>query len=488
MQRQARTRALGRLVGDAMAGGVGAVHDVHHAIAGRAFSAVGPASLPVQSVHDGVAHGVYGLVRVATAAASRAAAGAALTADALSLSRDRRDRRAISGKYGPGEADCEIPPSCAGKGVHGVARRGAEEAALAAVNGLWGDTLARRYPELAVPMALRSAGRDVSPTEEGLAAAYRAATGRLAVFVHGLCESDESWTRSGGHRGGGERCDGGFGTRLRDDLGFTPLYVRYNSGLHVSDNGQRLAELMADVMAAWPVPVEEVALIGHSMGGLVARSACHYALAAHPPQAAGQDWVDAVRHVFCLGTPHLGAPLEKATNAASWLLASLPETRPAARVLNLRSAGVKDLRFGSCVEDDWRGVDPDEVLRDRCIDVPFLPHATYYFVGATVTADLHHPLALLVGDLLVQFPSASGRGRRRRLAFEIDNGIHLGGLHHFNLLNHPSVYRQLHAWLSRERKPGVDSGVGLRSERTFENDRARAQPDDKGPQAPTRGS
>jgi Citrate transporter len=132
-----------------------------------------------------------------------------------------------------------------------------------------------------------------------------------------------------------------------------------------------------------------------------------------------------VRHVFCLGAPHLGAPVEKGVNVAAWLLARLPETRPAAEVLNLRSVGVKDLRFGSLVEQDWQGVDADEFLRDRCGEVPFLDHATYYFVGATLTNRHDHPVAALVGDLLVQFPSAAGQGQRRRIPFAVEHGRHM---------------------------------------------------------------
>jgi len=159
------------------------------------------------------------------------------------------------------------------------------------------------------------------------------------------------------------------------------------------------------------------------MGGLVARSACHYA------EREGCAWTEAVRHVFCLGTPHLGADLEKGANALGWALGRLPETRALARVLNARSVGIKDLRYESCVDEDWCDCDPDEFLRDRCQEVPFLPAANYYFIGAALSPD---PLGRLVGDLLVRSPSSSGRGngRGRRIPFEVDNGYELSGLTH----------------------------------------------------------
>jgi pimeloyl-ACP methyl ester carboxylesterase len=212
----------------------------------------------------------------------------------------------------------------------------------------------------------------------------------------------------------------------------------------VSDNGRRLAEALESVVLGWPVEVSEIALVGHSMGGLVARSACHYG------QAEGHAWTARLRHVFCLGTPHLGAPLERAANAFGWTLGRLPETRPFADMVNARSAGIKDLRYGNCVEEDWCDCQPDEFLRDRCREVPFLPTASYYFIGATLARDPDSRLGSLVGDLLVQFPSASGNGPKRRIPFEIDHGRHVSPLHHFQLLNHPAVYDQIRDWLERD--------------------------------------
>jgi pimeloyl-ACP methyl ester carboxylesterase len=197
--------------------------------------------------------------------------------------------------------------------------------------------------------------------------------------------------------------------------------------------------------------MQEIVLIGHSMGGLVARSACHYG------DADGAGWIAPLRHVFCLGSPHLGAPLEKGANLLGAGLALVPETRPLARVLNARSAGIKDLRFGSCAEEDWCDCDPDEFLHDRCREVPFLETATYYFVGATLSRDPRARLGVALGDLLVRYPSASGSGRRRRIGFEVDNGCHLGGLTHFDLLNDPAVYERIGAWLQRARTPHAAS-------------------------------
>jgi hypothetical protein len=133
-------------------------------------------------------------------------------------------------------------------------------------------------------------------------------------------------------------------------------------------------------------------------------------------------------------------------NAFAWALSRLPETRALGNVLNARSVGIKDLRFGACVEEDWSGHDPNEFLRDRCRETPFLPDANYYFISGTLNPG---PLGSLLGDLFVRIPSASGKGRSRCVPFEVDNGCHLNGLTHFDLLNHPAVYEQLRTWITR---------------------------------------
>lgn len=377
---------------------------VHRAVAARSFGALGPVGAPVRGVHDAVAAGVYWSLHAAFQAAGR---GVAPTSGLLPT-----QVRELSG--GP-----------------------AGGSLVAMLNSVAGDRLAAAGSQAAICMAVRVGGADVPADRAALAAAFPAAGERLAVFVHGLGGTERSWHA----RGGDDSLN--YGAQLEADTGHTPVYVRYNTGLHVSENGRALAALLAAVTAAWPVPVREMALIGHSMGGLVVRSACHYG------QAADMAWVGAVRHVVCLGTPHLGAPMEKAANIAGAALSAVAETRPFAELLNRRSAGMKDLRHGSLVDEDWIDRDPDAFLEDTCREVPFLDTAAHYFIGATVTSDPRHPGGRLVGDLLVRFPSASGQGHRRRIPFEVEHGRHLGGLHHIDLLHRRPVYEQLRAWLSR---------------------------------------
>jgi hypothetical protein len=178
------------------------------------------------------------------------------------------------------------------------------------------------------------------------------------------------------------------------------------------------------------------------MGGLVIRSACHQGA------SDSETWVGLVRDVVYLGTPHLGAPLARAAALAGWALSRLPETRPFAPLVNGSSAGVRDLRFGYLTEEDWSGCDPDHCRQDHRQDVPLLESANHYVISVTVATDPASPLGAAVGDLLVQPASAHGRrGRRQHIPFRVESGRRLGGLHHFHLLNHPSVGAEMRALL-----------------------------------------
>lgn len=306
----------------------------------------------------------------------------------------------------------------------------------AAANALWGDRIAVEAAPLAIPMAVRSGGADLPMEPEALRRAFPDATGTLVVFVHGLGEDEQAWRLP---------YDGdstSYGERLAAEAGITPLEVRYNTGRHISDNARDLEALLADLIRAWPVPVVSVALVGHSMGGLVARSA------AHQGHQRGAAWTRRLSLVATLGTPHLGAPLERAAHVADRVLRLAPESEPVGRVLANRSAGIKDLRYGSLLEQDWAGEDPDEFLRDRCADVPLLPHVTYCWVSASLTSDPQHPLGRLLGDGLVRYGSASGNGHASRTGFPMANGAHISSTGHLRLLNHPAVYEQLRGWLT----------------------------------------
>jgi hypothetical protein len=401
-----RLRLLGAALGGAVATGTDRIEELHRGIARRAFDAAGPGARPAQVTHDAVAAASYAAVR-------RVLRGAGQVAGAVAAASPLSAHPRVTGR----------------------------EAGLVegAISGIWGDHIERRHPDLAVRMAVRSGGRDVSIDGDALAATFPHHSRRLAVFLHGLAETEDAWGRPAQD----DDQLGTYGDRLQRQLGLTPIFIRYNSGLHVSENGARLAELLEALIDAWPLPVDDLAMVGHSMGGLVVRSACDAGV------RDGLRWVTLVRHCVYLGTPHDGAQLERGVNMLAGTLRLLPETRPLATLLDVRSAGVKDLRFGYVRQEDWNGHDPDRVLVDTGQDVQLLSTARHHVVAATIGETPHHVLSRILGDLLVHHGSASGHGRRGvSLQVEASDRRHLGGLHHFHLLDHPAVAEMLHEWMN----------------------------------------
>jgi pimeloyl-ACP methyl ester carboxylesterase len=402
-------RAAAAIAGRGLAATTAAIGDVHAAIAARVFTLTGRPAAPVRVAHDGISKSVYAAVgggaRVASYAAGLVAASRARAVDSVRLS-DRARAGVVVG----------------------------------ALNGAWGDTFARWHNPLALSMTVRVDGRDVALDEPALREAFIEPSGDVVVFVHGLCETERAWwSRADDHYA--DRTSS-HGARLAAETGATPVYVRYNTGLHISDNGARLAELLADLVASWPVEITRLTLVGHSMGGLVIRAACCDA------EQRDEPWLGVALRIVYLGSPHLGAPLEVAASAAGVALRKLPETRPLAGALASRSVGIKDLRYGDVRPSDWAEItDPDAWRAEPAECAPLLESAEHFYVGVTLSRDPDHFVARMIGDALVTFPSASGNGPRRRLALDIDRGRHLGGLHHFDLLNHPRVWGLLHQWL-----------------------------------------
>jgi pimeloyl-ACP methyl ester carboxylesterase len=294
------------------------------------------------------------------------------------------------------------------------------EAFLAVLNGVLGDHLQATGNPLAIEMRLRHRGRSLDLTRAALRASLPEASAKLLVLLHGSSLCDLGWTRKGHDHG----------ASLARDLGYTPIYLHYNSGLHVSVNGKAFASLLETLVAEWPVPLEDLTLLGHSMGGLVARSACDAA-------ATGDlRWLAKLRNLVFLGTPHHGAPFERAGNLVDIALGLSGYSAPFARLGKIRSAGVTDLRHGSVREEDWHGRDRFAYGRDRRRPLP-LPQGVRCFAAAAS------------GDSLVPVDSALGRHPRGELTLEIPADRQWVGLGmtHVDLLSRPEMYDQLRHWL-----------------------------------------
>ena len=302
------------------------------------------------------------------------------------------------------------------------------EALLAALNGVLGDYLAETGNPLAIAMQLRRDGAPLELTPGGLAALQ--GPKRLLVLVHGLCMSDVQWRRDGHDHG----------AALERDLGCPRVCLRYNTGLHISTNGRAFAALLEELTTQ--CPVEELLIVGHSMGGLVARSAWHYG------QLASHGWTRTLRKLVFLATPHHGAPYERGGNWLQWVLGASGYTEPFARLGRLRSAGITDLRHGSIVDEDWQGRDRFAHGSDRRA-VPLPEGVECYAVAATMGATTGVVAEHLLADGLVPLASALGHHEnpRRVLAFPEGHTFVATNTGHLEILGRPEVYERLRAWL-----------------------------------------
>ena len=314
--------------------------------------------------------------------------------------------------------------------------------AEAHINGFYGDYLVRQRNPLDLGMTLRLDGQVLPLSHAAMEQALPNATGRLCIFLHGLFCTEWSWSIAAEEFHGDPAST--LGSMLRDELGYTPLYVRYNSGRHISENGRALSKLLTRLVAVYPGDVDEIVLIGHSMGGLIARSAAHYG-------ATHRDvWSDKLTSVFCIAAPTLGSPVEQAAGLLGGLLSSFDRvgTQVPAQLIKTRSAGIKDLRHGYTLDEEWQGKDVDDPLVNHRLRLPLVDGVGYYFIASTVTENPNHPVALLVGDLLVRLPSAMGQAAQPARRVEFHAGRKLKGISHFHLANHPQVYGSVKEFLT----------------------------------------
>ncbi len=320
------------------------------------------------------------------------------------------------------------------------------EAAVAALNGVMGDRLAATANPLAIAMTLR---RGAQVLDRPAMRRLVQATAKPLVLIHGLCMSDMHWRTAPQHASHQQASQYApallsHGDALAAAGGYTALTLRYNSGLHVSQNGRELAQRLEHLVQDWPTPITELSLLGFSMGGLLVRSACHHGALAN------MRWVELLKQAVFLATPHHGAPLERAGNWVDGILGSSPYSAPFGKLIQLRSAGITDLRYGHLVDDDWFGRDRFRRTPDRRTHAP-LPAGVNCFALAATTAARRSPLAQrLVGDRLVPLRSALGQhdDAVRTLGFAKARQAVVYGIHHMQVPTHPAVQRQLLAWLA----------------------------------------
>lgn len=313
------------------------------------------------------------------------------------------------------------------------------EVLVAVLNGVVGDYLAATGNPLQIHMQFRRDGKALELTPESIAEAIPQVNGKIIVLAHGLCMSDLQWQRRGHNHGEG----------LAAEAGFTPVYLHYNSGLHISTNGREFSAQLEDLIKAWPVPVEQLVIMGYSMGGLLARSACEDA------RRTNKSWIRHLRDLVFIGTPHDGSPLERTGNRLDAILGASPYTIALSRLGKVRSAGITDLRHANLDDADWRDHDRFHPRRVRREAVPLPEGVRCYAIAGSMARQPNGLSERLAGDGLVPLLSALGshRSAKRNLGLPESRRLVVYKTNHLDLLDSQDAYVRISTWLSSPQKP-----------------------------------
>ncbi|MFD2721794.1 esterase/lipase family protein [Hymenobacter monticola] len=334
---------------------------------------------------------------------------------------------------------------------------------LPVLNGALGDQLAARFDKRAIRMSFRRGGHDVAVADLRLSEPRQ----KTVVFVHGLMGDELIWQTGFQDAPGSRR----YGPRLAEETRCRALYLRYNSGLHLSENGRELSRLLTELVTSYPDAIGELVLVGHSMGGLIIRSAGYYGqlgvkseelkslgssadILPFNPQLLTQPapWLAHLRSVFLIGTPNDGSWLEQNSHLTARLLEriNLFPTRFLSKALNQRSNGIKDLRYSILVDEDWQDAHAHDLTPPRT-PVPPLPGVHYHILmGSWLRTTRPAALREYFGDGLVGHGSARGPATFGDEA-ALPAGAHVrtavfSQQHHGGLLTHPEVFQYLKQW------------------------------------------
>lgn len=306
------------------------------------------------------------------------------------------------------------------------------EALSAVLNGVIGDYLEKTENPLEINMQFRYRSQAIVLDKEHLEKTYSKINGKILLMLHGSCMNDIQWTRK----------EHNHGTTLAKDFHKTPIFLHYNSGRHISTNGQDLNNLLEELVLHWPVPIEEINIVAHSMGGLVTRSAIHYSKQQN-------SWTKYLKKIIFLGTPHHGAPLEQAGNYLDVVLEAVPYVKPFARLGKIRSAGVTDLRYGNLLDEDWKNFDRFEIHCDQRQHVSLPKKVECYSIAGVVGATIETNTAQFLGDNMVGVKSALGKHKNpaKDLNFKKENTWIAYESNHLDLLSNPKVYAKIKTWM-----------------------------------------
>ncbi|MFT6264264.1 MAG: pimeloyl-ACP methyl ester carboxylesterase [Oleiphilaceae bacterium] len=330
------------------------------------------------------------------------------------------------------------------------------------LNSMIGEYLEKEKNPLAIQMGFYHRSKKLSldtPLTQQLNAPL---SNKVVILVHGLTQLETVWDfpKSGSsneliinHYIGAffdTPKDSGkedYGSKLQEEFGYTPFYLRYNTGLSLEKNGRNFAAQLSKLFRSYPIAINELMLIGFSMGGTLLRHAQYSA------QNNQFQWLSILSKCIYLGSPNESSPLDRMGYISRDILRRFPM-----RWINLwadrighRSNRLQSLKQGMKLLNE---------SQDRVVEgVSYAESSRHYFIKSGINVDEQGVLSRVLGDTLVAenrsiFSSAPANSQTARIE---------GLSYDYSIAHSDRVYHLLAAWTKEaelcDQKPSAEALV-----------------------------
>ncbi len=277
-----------------------------------------------------------------------------------------------------------------------IQKKAQETGHIAAIlNGLNGDILEENNDPLAIKMHFRYRNKDISVDKLVDYYDFNQFDGRVCILIHGLMGDEYMWKKIKAND------ENKIGDWLEKNENQHVLYLRYNTGLHISENGRALSNLFEEFMNQYGNKIKQLVLIGHSMGGLLIRSAGYYA------DIQRQNWLERLKTIFLIGVPNKGSYLAQIGFFVGHIFRKIDISHDdyIAKFMDVRSNGIKDLSFAYLTDDDWLNKNSGDLENYTVSKVRPISGVKYYLIGG-ILGKKNNILSSYFGDGLVGSTSA----------------------------------------------------------------------------------
>jgi hypothetical protein len=265
------------------------------------------------------------------------------------------------------------------------------------INGLHGDSMDEKGHQALVKMSFRYKSRDIEISQIKDYINLSENKGKLIILIHGLMNDDNIWHSNP------EDLIQRMGSFLEKQNKANILYLRYNTGRHISQNGQDFSLLIQNLLDFYRKDITEIVIMAHSMGGLVTRSACYYA------GKLDHNWISILKKVFLIGVPNEGSYVARIAHMTQYFMRKIDPTDndKVAKFFEIRSNGIKDLSFGFLIDEDWQNTDYENKKVVKATKILPLKNVEYFLIAGIVSDEKSKKKIFnFFGDGLVEKKSA----------------------------------------------------------------------------------